>query len=90
MDLKSIFLSEGIEYFAALDIKKLNIVNERLLERSGVVPKSVIVFLIPYYGGGADNISIYSTSRDYHLYIKELNSRLIPMIKQSLWHTFLI
>lgn len=82
MDLKSIFLSEGIEYFAALDIKKLNIVNERLLERSGVVPKSVIVFLIPYYGGGADNLSIYSTSRDYHLYIKELNSRLIPMIKQ--------
>ena len=82
MDLKSIFLSEGIEYFAVLDVKKLNVVNERLLERSGVTPKRVIVFLIPYYGGGADNLSVYSASRDYHLYIKELNSRLIPMIKK--------
>ena len=81
MDLKSIFLSEGIEYFAALDIKKLNIVNSRLLERSGVEAKSVIVFLIPYYGGTAENVSVYSASRDYHLYIKELNSKLIPRIK---------
>jgi epoxyqueuosine reductase QueG len=82
MDLKSIFSAEGIEYFAALDIKSLNVVNERLLERSALTPKSVIVFLIPYYGGGADNLSVYSASKDYHLYIKELNSRLIPMIKK--------
>ena len=82
MSLAEIFSDEGIEYFAVLDINDLSIVNPGLLERYGVKPKSVIVFLIPYYGGKTENISVYSASRDYHLFIKELNSRLIPKIRE--------
>lgn len=47
-----------------------------LIARDGIAPRSAIVYLVPYYGGETVNLSRYAAARDYHLYIRELNSRL--------------
>lgn len=51
---------------------------ERLKERWGTEPESVLVFLVPYGLGRQEpgNISVYARSRDYHLYFQQLFARL--------------
>ncbi len=77
--------NEKIEYFGILPINEVRIINESLYERSIVdfTPKSVIMLLVPYYAGEFDmrNISRYAVPRDYHLYFKELYSRLECRLK---------
>ena len=72
--IKLFFENEKIEYFALLSAEQVSVINPRLMPEWA---KSVILFLIPYYTGENDdrNISLYAVSRDYHLYIKELESR---------------
>ena len=69
--------SENIEFFKALPFSECEVVNERKLK--GLDAKSCIVFLIPYYTGEYPdrNISLYSVSRDYHLFAKELEEPLL-------------
>lgn len=61
-------------------MSEVKIINEGLYERSFArfEPKSVIMLLVPYYAGEFErrNISRYAVPRDYHLYFKELYSRL--------------
>lgn len=73
------YLSElqkhGIEYSAAVPFSACGIINERRLGvlRKRLEPKSVIVFLVPYYVGEEKrNISKYAVSSDYHLFMRGL------------------
>ncbi len=44
--------------------------------------RSAIVFLIPYFSGlHKGNISLYSMAKDYHLYCKKLEEKIISKIK---------
>ena len=72
---------EGIEYFNALPFSECEVINERKLR--DFKPESCIAFLIPYYTGEYPerNISLYSVSRDYHLFAKELEERLLDFLK---------
>lgn len=72
--IKEFLQSENIEYISALKADKLSVINERIMPKGA---KSCVVFFIPYYTGEHKdrNVSLYSVSRDYHLYIKELSGR---------------
>ncbi len=81
--LKAFFEKEKIEYFSVCDHSRLSIINQRLAEREMFIPKSVIIYLVPYFTEQGINISSYAVSRDYHIFIKELNSRLIAFLKEK-------
>ena len=74
---------EGIEYFNAMPFSECEVINERKLR--DFKPESCIAFLIPYYTGEYPerNISLYSVSRDYHLFAKELEERLLDFLKDE-------
>ena len=81
--VRKLFECEKIEYFAAADYSFLEEINPKLITRSGFEPKSVIVFLLPYYTGETVNISRYSASLDYHIIIKEITDKLIRVLKET-------
>ncbi len=84
---KLIFDDEKIEYFGIIPFSSCKIINQNLLDRSivGWTPKSVVMMLIPYYSGEYEgrNISLYAVPKDYHLYFKEMYSRVIPKLKEA-------
>jgi epoxyqueuosine reductase len=52
------------------------------VKKSGITPKSVIVYLLPYFVSHGENLSSYATSLDYHLFVDELNEKLIKILKE--------
>ena len=76
IDLKGFFAKENIEYFGVLPMSEVRCTFPELLSRDGISPRSAIVYLVPYYGGETVNLSRYAAARDYHVYIRELNTRL--------------
>lgn len=77
------FEENGIEYYAVLDYGVCREINSSLMGRESFVPRSVIIFLIPYFAGYAENLSVYSASLDYHLIIKELTDGLIGRLEKT-------
>lgn len=75
--LNELFEKEKIEYFSVLSYSDVRTVNERLAAKLGFAPKSVIMFLVPYYSGETVNISRYAASLDYHIIIKDITERII-------------
>ena len=78
--IKKFFDEENIEYYGAVDVESLKVINSGLLERSEISPKSTILFLIPYYVGDAENLSEYSAARDYHIVIRDITDRLARLL----------
>ncbi len=76
------FKNEKIEYFAALPYSDCREINSAIIEREEFQPKSVIIFLLPYYSGETENLSVYSASLDYHIIIKDITSRLSALISE--------
>ncbi len=74
--LKDLFDSLKIEYFAVLDYKDCIVQSENIIEREKFTPRSVILYILPYYTGETVNISRYAASLDYHLAIREINSKI--------------
>lgn len=72
--IKKFLQSEGIECFSAIKAENLSVINQRIMPEN---TKSCVMFFIPYYTGKHEdrNVSLYSVSLDYHLYIKELSSK---------------
>ncbi|MBR7094741.1 MAG: DUF1730 domain-containing protein [Clostridia bacterium] len=76
--VRELFLTEGIEAFGVLPYAACRETYPTLLARRDptFTPRSVLVFLVPYYTGPAENLSLYAVSRDYHLYMRTLAERL--------------
>ena len=74
--LDGFFKQRGIEYYAVLDYKDCRETARHIIERESFTPASVIIYLMPYYVSGAENMSLYATSLDYHLAIGEVNNAL--------------
>lgn len=85
--IREFLTCEGIEYMEALDFSECEIINPRKLHDFS--PKSAVVFLIPYYTGQHPerNVSLYSVSRDYHMFASTLSSRLSQLFDGDK-HTF--
>ena len=81
--LKAFFDKEKIEYFAVLDYKNCIEISARIIEREDFVPRSVILFLLPYYTGECVNISRYAASLDYHLAIRAVGERLCAYLLEK-------
>lgn len=83
MEYAHILEREDLEFYGALPLSSCRIIMPRLLcLPSGREIKSVLCFLVPYYTGDGENVSSYAVSRDYHLYMKELFSRICPALEE--------
>ena len=78
--MRDFMKNHSIEYYAVVPFDKCIVINESMLKRhfGEVTPKSVIVFIVPYYTGDYPerNVSLYAVSRDYHIYFKSLYESL--------------
>lgn len=75
---------EGITDYALLPISAVQVRRPELFLRTGEFsPQSVLLFLIPYYTGPADNLSLYAAVRDYHHYARALGERLITALRAA-------
>lgn len=81
--LESLLQSLGIEYFEVLDYSHCRLTGEHIIKRAGFEPKSVIVYLLPYYTGECENISRYAASLDYHLAIGDVNNALEEFLRSE-------
>ena len=81
--INSFFDEEKIEYFRVLPYYLCRETSPEIMAREDFSPQSVIVFLIPYYTGVGENISRYAVSLDYHVYIKDVSSRLIAKLSEE-------
>ena len=70
------FNSVGINHFSVLKYSDCREINERLRISLDFEPKSVIMFLVPYYAGETVNLSRYAASLDYHLILREITEGL--------------
>jgi epoxyqueuosine reductase len=82
-EIKSFFEKENIEYFAVLPYSLCRETAPEIMARESFTPKSVIIFLIPYYTGDGVNLSRYAVSLDYHLCIKDISSRLTTLLSEK-------
>ena len=82
--LSEFFRREGIEYFGSIAYENCRETSAQIIEREGFSPKSVIMYLLPYYGGESGNLSRYAASRDYHIAIREINRRLIARLQAEI------
>ncbi|MBR2343064.1 MAG: epoxyqueuosine reductase [Clostridia bacterium] len=74
--IKKFFGKEKIEYFAVLDYRSVRESAPEIMERESFTPRSVIVFLMPYYTGEGINLSSYAVSLDYHIALRGVCRRL--------------
>ena len=81
-EIGEFFLKNKIEYFAAVNYAELREINPEIMERAGFTPRSVIVFLIPYYVSKPKNLSSYAASLDYHIFIRNISERLTGLMKE--------
>ena len=82
-EIESFFEKEKIEYFSVLPYSFCRESAPEIMAREDFSPKSVIIFLVPYYTGVGVNISRYAISRDYHLAIKEISTGLIAALSSE-------
>ena len=78
--IEEFFRKENIEYYATLSYKDLRQSAPEIMKRESFSPKSVIIYLLPYYGGETVNLSRYAASLDYHLALREVNRGLSELI----------
>ena len=81
--IREYFASVGIEYFSVLDYSDCIETGTRIIERSGIEPRSVILYLLPYYTTETVNLSRYAVSLDYHLAIREINAGFEEILKEK-------
>lgn len=75
------FFSENkIEYFAAVAYSDVRETAPEIMARENFLPKSVLVFVIPYFVSAPKNLSAYAASLDYHIYIRDISERLISLL----------
>ncbi len=82
--LKDFFDEEKIEYYSVLDYKELRETSPEIMKRESFAPKSIIIYLLPYYTGETVNISRYAASFDYHIKIREVNQALASLLEEQI------
>ena len=81
--LDNFFKAENTELYSLINFDLCNILNEEKMKRSiDFIPRSVIIIAIPYYTGLPEktNLSLYAMSKDYHIYMNDLLSRLRSLL----------
>ena len=81
--IKNYFESKNIEYYAVLDYSVCKKINPQIMAREDFTPRSVIVYVLPYYTGETENLSRYAASLDYHLALREIADGLIEAMTRT-------
>lgn len=81
-EISKFFEEQKIEYYSVLDYADCIETNSRIMKRESFLPKSVIVFLVPYFVSIPKNLSVYAASEDYHIIIGELTEGLIARLSK--------
>jgi epoxyqueuosine reductase QueG len=81
--LKEYFERMKVEYFSVVAYSDRRVTASRIIERESFTPRSVIIFLLPYYTGETVNISRYAASLDYHLAVKAVGEGLCECLKRK-------
>ena len=81
--LKKYFDGKNVEFFSVLPYSDCRETLPRLIERENFVPRSVILYLLPYYVGETVNISRYAASLDYHSAIREVGLGLMDVLNEN-------
>ncbi len=81
-EIEGFFAENKIEYFAALDYRDVRETSPEIMARESFSPRSVIVFLVPYFVSYPKNLSVYAASLDYHIFIRDISQRLIALMKE--------
>ena len=80
--LDDVFASDSITQYAAIPFSACRVTLPRLLERDpSFIPRTVLLYLVPYYAGPTENLSLYAASRDYHLFFRTFGEKLIGYLK---------
>ncbi len=82
--LSSFFGAEKILLWSVLTVDNCTITYRDLLSRTLPQAKTVILYAVPYFSGSHPerNLSLYALAKDYHLYLSDLNHRLITLLKE--------
>lgn len=81
--IKRFFEENSIEYYAVLSYSDCREIAPAIMERENFTPRSVIVYLLPYYTGETVNLSRYAASLDYHIAIRGISEGLISALKEK-------
>ena len=79
MSLLEFFRREAIDAYSMVDFSLCRVTNEALFARlfPRETPKFALVFLLPYFVSGVcPTLSRYAVAEDYHLYVKDLETRM--------------
>lgn len=77
------FKEEKIEYYCVLSYADCIETAPSIMGRESFTPRSVILFLLPYYSGETDNLSRYASSKDYHIAIRKTGEGLISCLEAT-------
>ncbi len=80
-ELSELFSKLKIEYFSVISYADCRQIRADIMERENFIPRSVVIYLLPYYTGECHNISRYAASLDYHLAIREVNTEIEKYLK---------
>jgi len=80
--LSDFFSEREIEFFSVLSYSDCRESDPRILARTDLVPRSAIIYLLPYYAGECINLSRYAASLDYHIVIKDINDSLRTFLSE--------
>ena len=81
--IDTFFKENKIEYYSVLSYSDVRETRKEIMARESFTPRSVIVYLLPYYVGAGENLSSYATSLDYHIILKRTAEGLIGAIKEK-------
>ena len=83
--IRTLLDEEKIEYAGFIPFSECTVINRAMLDRycAGKEIKSALMLSVPYYAGAFPerNVSLYAVPRDYHLYFRQLYSRLVPALE---------
>lgn len=88
--IKELLENEGIFIYGFCPLDKCIIKKQYLLDKAGIGDGFAVIFAIPYYTRACEekrNISAYAVGRDYHLFVKELEGRILSELKSSFPNT---
>lgn len=80
---------EKIDCYAVIPFSACKITKQHLLDRAPFAPQTAILFLVPYYAGETENLSRYASACDYHLYMRDLFTRLTPPLAEKTGYRYL-
>lgn len=75
---------EGIADYRAIPFSACRVTFPELLSRTPELePKSLLLYVVPYYRGDSQNLSDYAAAEDYHLFFRDFSQKAIEVIKKE-------